>query len=137
MRMNDPKVTPNVSALHIALQGVRNSAAEEVLIERAIGRAFIAKLSGKSGDLSSAYQSLGGDDPVTSAMFEGIDPVFAKLDATPAATQARKVANTEGVQASKSATVSKDNPVFSISHTALNTLAALGGEKFKEKFNIS
>jgi hypothetical protein len=119
-----------------AVKAARDSAAEQILIERTIGRAVLAGLGGKYTDLSHAYAAIGGADPAAKLMFEGMNPSFAKLKLDNVKTAAVAAANRGAVAASKSSSVRSGNPVFNVQNTALHTLAELGGADFKAKFKV-
>lgn len=127
---------PNHEVFNNTLRAVKESTDAQILIERAIGRAFIDRLAGKKTDLVSAYAALGGQDPVAKQLFGQMNEKFAAINMTGAKTAILGAVNHAGVAAGKSNSVRADNPVFKVEHTALNTLAALGGEEFAKKFNI-
>lgn len=120
-----------------AVATARAGAAELALIERAVGRAVIQKLQGNNQQtLTAAYKDLGGVDPASAAMFEGLDPSFSRLNLEAPrldASRAAKVAKDGGI---KNRTVRDANPAFVIPGTALNTLAQLGGPEFRDSLHI-
>lgn len=119
-----------------AIKAVKESSDEQVLIERALGRALLDALAGKKTDLTTAYASLGGKDPAVQEVFHDMNHQFGKLNLTSASSAARTAANKPAVAASKSSTIKANNPVFTVENTALHTLAALGGEEFAKNYNL-
>lgn len=126
---------PNRDVFNETIKAVHDSSEEQARIERAIGRAFLDRLAGKTGDLAAAYASIGGHDPVAKQMFSELNTKFASINLAGAKAAAAVVANKPSVAGSKGS-IAKDNPVFRVEHTALRTLAELGGAEFAKKFNI-
>jgi citrate lyase beta subunit len=127
---------PNHEIFNKTVKAIKESTATEVLIERAIGRAFLERLEGKPTDLLTAYAAMGGQDPIAKQLFSQMNDKFTAINLTGARAAVVIAANHGGVAASKSVSVHADNPVFKVDHTALNTLANLGGAEFAKKFNI-
>lgn len=127
---------PNHAVFNNTLAAVKESTEVQVLIERAIGRAFLERLEGKSTDLLSAYAQLGGHDPVAKQIFSQMNDRFMSITLAGARSAVSVAANHGAVAASKSISVRAENPVFHVEHTALNTLAQLGGEEFAKKYHL-
>lgn len=53
---------------------------ELALVERTIGRAYIQKLHGHSGDLNAVYTSLGGSNPQSKQSFKAVKHLWNKLN---------------------------------------------------------
>jgi|JI9StandDraft_2_1071091.scaffolds.fasta_scaffold56346_2 hypothetical protein len=127
---------PNHEVFNNTVKAIRESSEAQVMIERAIGRAFLERLEGKSTDLLTAYAALGGQDPIAKQLFGQMNDKFTAINLTGARAAVVVAANHGGVAASKSSSVRVENPVFKVDHTALNTLANLGGAEFAKKFHI-
>lgn len=128
---------PTSEVFRDTVLAVAKSTEEQAKIERAIGRAFLERLVGHPSDLAAIYATLGGTDPVAKQLFTEMNAKFATLNLTGAKTAATAAANRPGVAASKSSTVRADNPVFKVDHTALHTLAEIGGEEFAKRFHLN
>lgn len=126
---------PDPHVFNETIKAVKESTEEQVRIERTIGRAFLDHLAGRQTDLAAVYAAIGGHDPVAKQIFGELNPKFASINLTGARQAAAVVANKGSVAASKSS-LQKDNPVFKVEHTALRTLAELGGPEFARKYNI-
>lgn len=127
---------------HRALAALRASQEEQILIERSIGRAVIEKMSKRQPDLVEIYQRLGGTDPVVRTVLVAMTKAVTDLaiDKPIRLDELGKVAqgviNVPATAAHKSSAIAKGNPIFQIPDTALNTLASLGGDAFREKFGL-
>jgi hypothetical protein len=108
-----------------AVTSVQQSSAEQILIERAIGRAVLNRLTGGTTTLLAAYQGIGGVDPVSTQIFGSMEAQFNKVTFATAKPAAETAAISAAAKGSKSS-LRSENPVFQVSNTALNTLANLG-----------
>lgn len=133
--MPGPKFDTHVLFNNTA-QAIRQSSEEQVKIERAVGRALLGRLGGDNTNLLAAYHAIGGSDPAVVDVFTDLNSEIAKINFANVRTVASMAANKASVAAKKSTSIKADNPVFSVEHTALNTLASLGGAAFAQKFNI-
>lgn len=127
----------NAAVFNKTFDAINESATEQVKIERAIGRVILNRLSGKETDLVTAYREVAGKDPAVLIVMTDMNPEIAKINLKNPSKVAAKAANRGSVAASKQSSVKAGNPVFLAERTALNTLAALGGADFKEKFQIA
>jgi hypothetical protein len=126
----------NHKQLRKAFDDVRASTEEQTRLERAIGRAVLDRVTGKNTELPEAYKSVGGHDPAVIHVLNDMNKEFVKIKFNTVKDVAATAANREAVAASKNASIREGNPVFTVEHTALNTLAKLGGEGFARKFQI-
>ncbi len=133
---------PEAGAFFRALSALRASQAEQILIERTIGQAVLAKMGKKQPSLTAIYQKLGGSDPVVLEVLAHMGKVVADLPVDKAVQldQLGKVAanviNLPGTVAAKSSAIAIGNPLWDPVDTALHTLAELGGDPFKQRFHI-
>src|SRR5947207_809911 len=86
-------------AFNNAAAAIRASAEEQVRIERALGRALLAKLQGHRGDLMAAYQEIGGSDPAVRAILGDLNGEFAKINVAQVKNVAVAAANKPAVAA--------------------------------------
>jgi len=121
---------------HRAVAAVHESSEEQAKIERAIGRTLLDHLSGTNTDLIAAYKTVGGNDPAVLEVFKDLNPEIGKINFANARKVATAAANKGSVAGKKDHSIKRDNPVFSVPNTALNTLARLGGAAFAQKYGI-
>ena len=122
-----------------ALTNVRRGENEQTLIERALGRGLLEKMSGRECSLLNCYEQLGGADPVVKAVLSGrLDEVFQQLPVLPGVEAAREAVLSPiipGAAAAKGAEL-RGNVLARIEGQVLKTLADLGGPEFRVKFNL-
>jgi hypothetical protein len=83
----------NISAAERAVAGVVSApsaaaafqqwavdSAEQALVERTIGTAYLRKLSGTNASYTDVYQSLGGSNPQTRRALGEVDPLWARVN---------------------------------------------------------
>jgi hypothetical protein len=134
--MPDFQVNPNVIR---AIATVRQGEQEQTLIERALGRALLGKMQGKSVDLLEVYADLGGKDPVVKEVLGGrVSEAFKELPVLPGISAARESVLSERIAAaagSKNAEL-RGNVLTQVEGQAIKTLADLGGAEFAVKYKL-
>ena len=126
----------NHTVFNTTIDAAKASSAEQVKIERAIGRALLSHISGNGSDLLAAYAAVGGSDPIAKQMFAKMNPEIAKIQVAQVQAVASATANAKATAASKSGSVVAGNPLFKVDNTALKTLATLGGKPFAQTYKI-
>jgi hypothetical protein len=59
--------------------------AEQTLVERTIGLAYLLRLQGQPAPYPEVYASLGGGNARTRSVFEGLEPLWGRVDVAPTA----------------------------------------------------
>jgi hypothetical protein len=122
-----------------AFGAIQAGQAQQVLIERTLGQALLAKMGGHALELVKVYQALGGNDPVVLTMLGGkLGEAFKALPLEPGVEAGRAEALSAGVHAAagkKSVQLDK-NVLTGVEGQALHTLANLGGSEFAKKYNL-
>jgi hypothetical protein len=132
----NPNLNPNVIR---AIATVRQGEQEQILLERALGRALLGKMQGRSVDLLEVYQGLGGKDPVVQEILGSqVREAFKELPVLPGISAAREVAISDriGAAAGSKNTELSGNVLTQVDGQALKTLADLGGAEFSAKYKL-
>jgi len=141
--------TPNFSVDHAgianvhvstlrALQAVQAGQQEQMLIERTLGQAFLAKLQGENVDLLATYRKLGGKDGLTEQMLgAGVSAAFNKLSLQCGINAIRQQAISVPVRGAATSKKIQASAVASLPGQALHTLVSIAGPEFATEHGLS
>ena len=126
----------NPSLLH-AVGVIQAGQQEEILIERTLGQAFLARLQGKDIHLQGIYLALGGSDALTrSILSDHVSQAFNKLQLDVGAQAVRQQAVSDAVRASGGRKNIAASPVAKLEGQAIHTLANIAGPQFQQEFQL-